>query len=143
MAWYIWLILAGIFLIFEIFTIGFLVFWLAISALITMLVSFFTHNIIIQTSVFVITSTILILSTRPLIKKFGLKNTVPTNYKSIIGKKGMVIEDIDNIQGTGLVKINGETWSALSNNEDVLIKKDAEVEIIRIKGVKVIVIPIK
>lgn len=143
MAWYIWLILAGIFLIFEIFTMGFLIFWLSIGALITMIISFFTSNILIQTSVFVITSSLLIFATKPLIQKFGLKDTVPTNYQSIIGKKGIVVEDINNIKGTGLVKINGETWSALSNNENIVIEKNSEVEIIQIKGVKVIVIPIK
>ena len=143
MAWYIWLILAGIFLIFEIFTMGFLIFWLSIGALLTMIVSFFTSNILIQTSIFVITSTLLIFATKPLIQKFGLKDTVPTNYQSIIGKKGIVVEDINNIKGTGLIKINGETWSALSDNENIVIEKNSEVEILQIKGVKAIVIPIK
>ena len=143
MAWYIWLILAGIFLIFEIFTMGFLIFWLSIGALFTMIISFFTSNILIQTSIFVITSTLLIFATKPLIQKFGLKNTVPTNYQSIIGKKGIVVEDINNIKGTGLIKINGETWSALSDNENIVIEKNSEVEILQIKGVKAIVIPIK
>ena len=57
--WQIWLIIAGICLIAEIFTVGFLIFWFSIGALITMVVSFFTSNIIIQTAVFIIASTIL------------------------------------------------------------------------------------
>ena len=54
--WQIWLIIAGVCLIAEIITVGFLIFWLAIGALLAMVVSFFTDNIIIQTAVFVISS---------------------------------------------------------------------------------------
>ena len=61
--WQIWLIIAGICLIIEIMTVGFLIFWFAIGALLAMVVSFFTNNVIIQTSVFVISSTILIFVT--------------------------------------------------------------------------------
>ena len=61
--WYIWLIIAGIFLILEIITVGFLVFWLAIGALFAMVVSLFTSNIVIQTAVFVISSIALIFFT--------------------------------------------------------------------------------
>ena len=38
--WQFWLIASGIFFIVEIITVGFLVFWLGIAALITMCVSF-------------------------------------------------------------------------------------------------------
>ena len=58
--WYIWLIISGICLIIEIMTVGFLVFWFSIGALITMIASFFTNNIVVQTAIFVISSTILI-----------------------------------------------------------------------------------
>ena len=139
MSWYIWLIFAGIFLIFEIFTMGFLIFWLSIGALITMVVSFFVHDLIIQLTIFVVSSTILIFATKPLIKKFGLKDTVPTNVYSTIGKTAVVTQKIDNINGTGQIKLNGETWSALSDDENVVIDENSKVEVIRIKGVKAIV----
>ena len=42
----------------------------------------------------------------------------------------------------GLVKIEGDTWSAISENEEE-IKKGTEVEIKKIEGVKLIVTPIK
>ena len=138
MAWYIWLILAGFFLIVETMTMGFLIFWLSIGSLITMLVSFVTSNIIIQFTVFVISSTLLIFGTKPLVKKFGLQETVPTNVYSIVNKNAMTIEEINNLKGTGLIKINGETWSAISEDNSI-IEKGTEVVIKQIKGVKVIV----
>ena len=140
--WYVWLILAGVFVIGEVLTSGFLIFWLSLGSLIAMVVSFFTDNIIIQTTVFLISSVILILATKPLVKKFANTKTVKTNAEAIIGKKGLVTKDINSINSTGQVKIDGELWSAIGK-DDVDIKRGTEVEVDKIKGVKVIVTPIK
>lgn len=140
--WQFWLIAAGIFFVGEIITVGFLIFWLGIAALITMVVSFFTSNLIIQTAVFVISSTILIFATKPLVNKVSKKDTVPTNVFSIIGKKAIVVKDINCINGTGQIKVNGEIWSA-EGVDGIDIKEGSEVEIVEIKGVKAIVSPVK
>ena len=140
--WQFWLIASGIFFIAEIITVGFLIFWLGIGALITMIVSFFTSNLIIQTTVFVISSTILIFATRPLINKFGNTKTTSTNAFSLVGKKGIVTQNIDSIRGTGQIKVQGELWSAISKDSDI-IPKNTEVEILSIKGVKLIVTPVR
>lgn len=139
--WVFWLIVAGIFFVLEIITVGFLVFWLGIGALLALIVSLFTTNLILQTAVFVISSIILIFLTKPLTKKVLNTETVNTNVFSIIGKKALVIKDIDPINSTGQIKINGEVWTAMSYNNE-LIKKDTEVEIENINGVKAIVKPI-
>lgn len=140
--WQIWLITSGIFFICEIITVGFLVFWLGVGALIAMLVSFFTSNIIIQMSVFVISSGLLILLTRPLVNRISKKDVVPTNVYSLIGKKAVVTEDIDWVTGKGQIKFEGEIWSAKSK-EQVNIPVGSEVEIVSIEGVKAFVKPIK
>ena len=140
--WQIWLIASGVFFILEIFTVGFLVFWLGVAALLAMLISFLTDSIIIQTTVFVISSALLIFATRPLVNKITKKDTVPTNVYSIVGKRGIVIEDIDWTAGTGQIKSEGEVWSA-KTNEHINIPKGTEVEIESIDGVKVFVKPLK
>ena len=142
--WYIWLILAGVFLIGEVMTAGFLIFWLSVGSLIAMIVSFFTNSIIIQTSIFVISSVILIFATKPFVKKFVNKNEnteEKTNAFSIIGKKAIVIKDIDSINGVGQIKVDGEVWSAEGVNGSN-IEKGTKVEIKEIDGVKAIVSPI-
>lgn len=139
--WQIWLIASGVFFIVEIFTVGFLIFWLGIGALLAMLISFLTNNIIIQTAVFVISSGILIFATKPLVNKLTKTETVPTNVYSVVGKKGIVIEDINYSTGTGQIKSEGEVWSA-KTNEQINIPKGTEIEIESIDGVKVIVKPL-
>ena len=137
--WQIWIILSGIFFIIEMITVGFLVFWFGIGALIAMIVSLFTSNIAIQTAVFVISSTILLFFTRPFLNKFSKNDDeIKTNAYSIIGKRGIVIKEINPVSGEGQVKIGTEVWSAKSK-QDRKIEKGLEVEVIEIDGVKAVV----
>lgn len=139
--WQLWAIVAGIFFIFEIVTVGFLVFWIAIGALIAMVISFFISDIIVQCSVFVVSSALLIFLTKPFVNKFMNKENVPTNAYSIIGKRAMVLKKISNNE-TGQIKVASETWSAICECEDE-IYEGTEVEVIKIEGVKAIVKPVE
>ena len=89
--WIFWLIAAGIFFIIEMATIGFLVFWLGIGAILAMLTSFITDSILIQSLVFVITSTLLLIFTRPLVDKFiKVPKEIKTNAYSLLEKKELL-----------------------------------------------------
>ena len=104
-----------------------------------MITSFFTTNLIIQTVVFVVTSCILMFFTRPLVNKFLKINkteTLPTNVYRLIGKTGIVVEDIEPLI-SGKVKVCGELWSATS---DVSIPKNSQITVISVDGVKLKVI---
>lgn len=137
--WQTWLIVSGICFVIEMITTGFLFFWPAIGAILAMITSFFTDNLIIQIAVFVVSSSLLIFFTKPLVKKFlNDKDTVATNAYSIIGKSGLVTQEINSALGTGQVKIGTETWSAKCNEREV-IEKGTKVEITSIDGVKAIV----
>ena len=136
--WHIWLIIAGVFFVIEAFTVGFLVFWFGIGALLAMVVSIFTNNIIIQSAVFIVSSTVLLFFTRPFVNKFSKNDKVQTNAYSIIGKKGIVTKTIDPISGKGQIKVGTEVWSAKSSN-DSKIEEGLEVEIVEIDGVKAVV----
>lgn len=141
--WQIWLIISGLFFIGEIITVGFLVLWLSIGSLIAMVVSIFAPDaIILQTSIFVISSALLILFTKPLVDKYITRKTVPTNVNTLIGKKAIVLSTINSLEATGQVKVNGETWSAKAETEEI-IEAGTEVEILQIDGVKLLVKPSK
>lgn len=140
--WQFWLITAGVFLIAEVITVGFLVFWLAIGALFAMIVSLFTDSLLIQTAVFVISSIILIFATKPFIKKFAKNDkAIKTNVYSVVGKVGIVTKDIDSINVNGQIKVEGEIWSAIGQN-DINIEKGTQVQILEIDGVRAVVAPV-
>ena len=77
-----------------------------------------------------------------MVNKFVNTKTIPTNAFSIIGKTALVVQEINPIKETGQIKINGEVWSAISENGQI-IPKDSEVEIASISGVKAIVSLVK
>ena len=134
--WLFWLIASGIFFILEIFTTGFLIFWLGIAGLLAMVTSFITTSVGIQICVFVIASCLLIICTKPLVNKLlkvDKSKTIPTNVYRIIGKEGIVIEDIKNMEYTGKVKVSGELWSAVSDED---IEKGTKIKVLEVDGVK-------
>jgi len=83
-------------------------------------------------------ATLLLFFTRPFVNKFSKKDEIQTNAYSIIGKRGIVIKEIDPISGQGQIKVGTEVWSAKSL-EDKKIEKGSEVEITQIDGVKAVV----
>ncbi len=135
--WIIWLIVAAFFFILEIATEGFLVFWFGIGAVAAIGTSFLTENISIQIAVFAVVSIILVLSTRKLTDKMKPKE-VPTNVYTILGKKAVVSQAIDNLKGSGQIKIDGDIWSAKSESDEP-IEEGTSVEILNIDGVRAVV----
>lgn len=137
--WIFWLIAAGVFFIIEMATIGFLSFWLGLGSLLAMVTSFFIDNFVVQLIVFLVTSTLLIIFTRPLVNKFiKVPKELKTNAYSIIGKKGVVVTKINNIDGVGQIKVDGDVWSAKAFSDEE-IEKNVEVEVVEIDGVKAVV----
>ena len=133
--WVVWLILCGVFLLIEIFTVSFLMFWPGIGAFLAFITSLITDNEVIQIAVFVISTTLMIIFMKPLVKKFFKNNdNTKMNKSSLIGKTGIVVKDIDTINSIGQVKVNGELWSAFTEDEN--IKSGSTVSVLAIEGVK-------
>ena len=139
--WSFWLLFAFFFFVLEAFTVGFLVFWFGIGAIFALITSLLTSNVMIQCSVFIISSTLLLFATKPLVKKLTKNDKeVKTNVYSVINKRGKVIVDIDPDDSTGQVKIAGDVWSAKSS-DNKRISKGTNVIVEKVEGVKVIVKP--
>ena len=136
--WKIWLIIAIIFFILEAMGPGFLLFWVGVGALLTMVVSIFVDNLAIQIGIFTISSAILLFCTRSLANKFTKNDNVKTNSYSFIGKNGIVIKEINPTKESGQIKVNGEVWSANSSTNEI-IPEGSEVQVLGIVGVKAIV----
>lgn len=141
--WQIWLIISGVCFIIEIATVGFLVFWFAVAALITCLISLVVPNIIAQTVIFIILSIVLVSLTRPFANKIGRKDQTVTNSNAVVGKEGIVIKEINSTPGAiGQVKISNDIWSAIVTNCDASIPVGSTVRVLKIDGVKLVIEPI-
>lgn len=133
-----WLIVLVLCLLIEAITLGLTTIWFSFGALSAWIFSLITDNVLIQLTVFFVVSFIMLYFTRPIAIKYLKIGHTKTNYEGLIGQKAVVLSVIDNIHDKGIVKVNGQTWTARSINNDI-IQKDAIVTIKEIKGVKLIV----
>lgn len=127
-----WLVIFVILLIVELSTVSLVSIWFAIGALAAGLVAYFIDNMMIQIAVFIIVSVISLLLTNKFVSKIRKSDVIPTNLDRVIGKIGIVTEEISKLE-PGEVKVDGKRWSAVSTKK---IKVGRKVEILSIDGVK-------
>ena len=133
-----WLILCGLCLIIEIFTVSFLMFFPGVGAFFAFISALLGANVTIQSTIFVLSSALMIIFIRPLVTKLFKTRDVAMNSNALIGKSGVVLKDIKGDDKIGQVKVAGEIWSAICQ-EGVTITKDSKITVLAISGVKLIV----
>ena len=67
------------------------------------------------------------------------KGVEKTNAESLLGKRAVVIQTVNNLAQTGQVRINDIEWTARTVDDGEEIPTGAVVEIEEIRGVKLIV----
>lgn len=134
----IWFVLLILFGVIEAVTVGLVSIWFALGALGALIAKVLGAGVVVQITVFIVVSIICIIATRPLVKKLHSKNIQSTNADRCIGQNAVVIEEIDNMNAKGQVKVNGNVWTARSESNEV-IPVDTVVKTVRIDGVKMIV----
>ena len=131
---YVWLVLAIVLGLIEVFTVNLVSIWFVISSILAMITSMFTDNLYIQIGVFVLIGILLMPLSKKIYNKIK-KNNISTNIDRIIGMTGIVTEDITK-DTIGEVKVDGKRWSAYSNDN---INKGEVVKVVKINSVKLYV----
>ena len=131
----IWLAILAFFLVVEAITAGLATIWFAGGALAAAIAAYLGAEIWLQILLFLAVSIILLIFTRPLAVKYMSKDLEKTNVNSLIGKKAVVTQKIDNLAQTGQVKINDVEWMARSFSDGETIPKSTVVVIGEIHGV--------
>ena len=139
----IWLALMVIFLIVEaVCAIHMVSIWFAAGALVSMIIALLGGQLWLQAVVFLVVSGVLLWLLRPVAKKYFTPKLTKTNVEAIIGTRGIVTEEIDNLLAQGQVKINGLEWTARSTSGEK-IPAGSTIKVDRIEGVKVFVTPVE
>jgi membrane protein implicated in regulation of membrane protease activity len=122
--WIIWLIAGFVLLIFEIFTPGFVVSLIGAACIFTGIVSIiFPNNFIVQFISFSIALILLMIYIRPVfLKYFVRKDSRKSNVDALIGKVCLVDTQIENLKGTGYIKVGADYWKAVSNDGSTIPK---------------------
>ena len=112
--------------------------WFVIGSAAGLIAAVLGAAIWLQVVLFFIVSIAALIATRPLVKKLSKKGEVATNADRVLGGTARVTETIDNENTTGAVYIDGKTWTARSEDGDV-IARGSMVTIVRMEGVKLFV----
>ena len=136
---FVWLAILAVLLVTEAITTGLTTIWFAGGALVSAVASYLGAGLVTQLILFLGVSLVLLIFTRPVAVKIMNKDVTKTNANSLIGKKAVVIQTIDNLAQTGQVRISDIEWMARSASEDVVIPENTVVIVKEIQGVKLII----
>lgn len=137
--WLGWMILGTILVIAEIFTAGFFLLWFGIGAFVAGIVALTGGSQILQLLSFAVVSGLLFAASRKIAERITKPPTPGIGANRFLGKRGVVLERIDNITNTGIVRIDQDEWRAYSENDNVIIPEGKLVEVIDVRGTHLVV----
>ncbi len=139
-AWVIWLVAAVVLAVGEIASPSFFLGPFAIGALIAALVSLAGLGDATAWIVFAVVTAAAFLFIRPIARRhLRQPPQVRTGTAALIGRGAIVEERISNRDGTGIVKLDGEVWTARAFDEDEVFEAGVKVEVVEIRGATALV----
>ena len=136
----IWLGVLVVMLVAEGATAGLVSIWFAAGALGALIVQVLGGWLWLQILVFLLVSLAALLLLRPMAQRMLQKDRQATNADRVYEMVGVVETDVDNVAGTGTVKLDGKVWTARSLT-GAPIPAGTLVRAKMIEGVKLIVCP--
>jgi len=138
--WVLWLILAVVFAVGEIATLGFFLAPFAAGAAVAAVVSAAGAGLVLSLAIFLVIAAGLLVALRPLARAY--RKTPPqirTGTAALVGRDATVVERIANHEGAGCVKIDGEVWTARSYIDDEVYEAGTRVQVVEIRGATALV----
>jgi membrane protein implicated in regulation of membrane protease activity len=142
--WYIWFLLAALFVVAEIFTSGFVLLWFGVGAFVTGLLAL--TGIVggpLQIVIFLAISILLTIASRTIFERFFLRSSpgreLKTGAEALPGQIGVVVETSSGPTGEGAVRVFGSTWRAFPADYEESLNKGEKVIIERVEGASIYV----
>ena len=136
--WWIWMVIGAVFLVGEIFTAAFFLLWFGVGAGVAGLLALAGLGFAWQLAAFVVVSLVLFAASRRFAERFTKKQPPGIGADRFVGRKGIVIEVVDNDKNTGKVRFDKEEWRADSETDDI-IPEGSAVAVTDLVGTHVIV----
>jgi membrane protein implicated in regulation of membrane protease activity len=137
--WLLWVIVACAFGVGEMLSGGFFLAPFALGAVLAAAGDAVAGGVA-GVAVFVVASVLTLALVRPVVKAHTrMPPAIRTGAAALVGKHATVVERIVNHEGVGLVKIDGDVWTARSLYDDDEIEAGTQVEVVDIKGATALV----
>jgi membrane protein implicated in regulation of membrane protease activity len=130
--------MAAFFVVAEIFHMGFFLLWFGVGAAVAGILALLDFGMGWQLASFIIVSGVLFAVSRRFAEKFTKKQPPGVGADRFIDKKGVVIEEINNLKNTGRVRLGKDEWRADSDT-DMIILPGQMVEVVRVEGTHLMV----
>ena len=138
--WLLWLILAVVFGVGEIATLGFFLAPFAGGAAVAAVVAAAGLPFVGSLAVFLVVSVILLAALRPLARSHKrMPPQIRTGTAALVGKNATVLERIANDEGVGCVRIDGEVWTARAYMDEETYEAGTRVQVVEIRGATALV----
>ena len=141
-SWVLWVAAIVIFGIAEAATVNMISIWFVGGSLAALIADLLGANAWVQIAVFLVVSVALLATLMPYVRRHVSSKKVATNADMAIGREAYLTETVDNIRGTGALKLDGKEWSVRSATGEIL-EKDTLVKIVKMEGVKLYVTPVE
>jgi membrane protein implicated in regulation of membrane protease activity len=138
---WVWWTIAGVALaVGEMAIMGFFLGPFAGGAFVAALFSLAGAGTIPSVVSFAVITGLLFLFVRPVARRhLHQPAELRTGTAALVGRSGIVLERIANDEGVGVVKIDGEVWTARAYDEDDVIEAGRRVQVIQIRGATALV----
>lgn len=136
--WWVWMALAALFIVGEIFTQGFFLFWFGVGAAVAGVLAILGLGFGWQLGAFVVVSGVLFAVSRRFAEKISKKQPPGIGADRFIGQEGIVLEEIDNVKNTGQVRVKKDAWRADSETGEI-IPEGAQIIVTRLDGTHMVV----
>jgi membrane protein implicated in regulation of membrane protease activity len=138
--WVLWLILAVVFAVGEIATLGFFLAPFAGGAAVAAVIAAAGAGLVVSLAVFLVISAVLLAGLRPLARSHKrMPPAIRTGTAALVGRDATVVERIVNGEGVGCVRIDGEVWTARAYLEDEVYEPGTRVQVVEIRGATALV----
>ena len=138
--WVFWILLAVILAAGEVMSVSFFLAPFAVGALLGGLADLAGAGAVAAFLVFLVSSGLLFGIVRPIARRhLRTPAQLRTGTAALIGRTAIVTELIDNVAGSGSVKLDGELWTARAYEDDEVIAAGRRVHVVEIKGATALV----
>jgi membrane protein implicated in regulation of membrane protease activity len=137
-AWILWIVLGVALIIAEIFTLGFVLFWFGVGALVAALASAVgVSGFGWQFLIFALVSIVCTVMSRTIFGKYFKhddENLIKTGVDSLPGQVGTVTIGSKGALHEAAVKVFGSTWTAFPEEGETPLREGEMVRVVRVQG---------
>ena len=140
MFWIVWLIVAAVLGVAELFTVTLALGLIAVAAMVAAVVAAFDLGLAFQLAAFAAAAGAGLGFVRPIaLKHIKQPPQLRTGSAALVGRSAIVLEEVT--EHSGRIRIGGEEWSSRPYDESLVIPVGTKVDVMQIDGANALVYP--